>query len=114
MLGKEVGMRGYYENYTKDGKPTGGCAEGLGLEIEWQDGPLRAPDGRASPNGAFVEDVIGAALQRIEFYQEAAEGQFSCTENAEAIEHLKLALARLGDRTKRRVAAGTEGTYEGK
>lgn len=101
------------DNYLdENGNPAGGYVEGVGLQIEWQNGPLGAPDDpeRQDPNGAFVETVIAAAKQRIEFYN---EGKFRCRENSLAITKLEEALHWLNARTNRRVAAGVEGTHEG-
>ncbi len=96
-----------------DGNPKGGWCHGTGIRIDWQDGPLGRGDDRVEPNGAFVEDVIAAALQRIEHYQEVKGGQFFCSENGAALHHLEQALIHLDDRTKRREVAGTEGTHNG-
>lgn len=101
------------ENYLVDGKPHGGYVAGVGLTIIWQEGPLGAvgsPE-RKEPNGAFVEDVIAAALQRIEHYQRSG---FDCEENAGAIGYLQQALYALNSRTARRMKEGTEGTHDGK
>ncbi len=95
-----------------DGNPAGGHVLGTGLRIDWQDGPLGRGEGRSAPNGAFVETVIAAAEQRIEYYQKAAGGRFACEENAAAIEHLEVALAFLDQRTQQREARGVEGTHE--
>ncbi|KKK87303.1 hypothetical protein LCGC14_2754620, partial [marine sediment metagenome] len=58
-------------NVDEDGLPAGGNVTSIGLSIEWQKGPL-GEEGvdRREPNGAFVETLIAAALQRIEWYQE--------------------------------------------
>lgn len=95
-----------------NGRPAGGYVKGIGLDIQWQDGPLGAPDDpdRAEPNGAFVETVIASVLQRIEHYNET---QFHCKENDQAIAKLESALEWLNRRTQRRVDAGVEGTHEG-
>lgn len=108
------------------GQPCGGTVRGVGIYINWQDGPLgaQARHGMAMPcspddpapekpghNGAFVEGVILAAIHRLAFYQST---RFKCSENAEALKHLEAALAALEKRTARRVAAGTEGTHLGK
>lgn len=101
------------ENFTdENGKPAGGYVEGTGICIEWQDGPLGAPDdpNRQEPNGAFVETVIAAALQRIEYYNET---EFRCRENSLAITKLEEALHWLNARTNRRVSQGVEGTHKG-
>lgn len=94
----------------KDGNPAGGTTLGVGIEINWQNGPLGRGRKRKEPNGAFVEDVIGAAVDRLEYYQASA---FSCKENALAIQHLNYALEALERRTKRREDAGVEGTHKG-
>ena len=95
-----------------EGNPTGGSVKGTGIWINWQDGPLGRGEERQLPNGAFVEDVIAAARQRIQFYQDASSGRFACEENALALEALNTALAALDCRTKRREDAGTEGTHQ--
>ena len=98
-------------NTTDDNEnPTGGQVVGVGLEITWQDGPLGG-ENQEAPNGAFVETVISAALQRIEFYQAASGGKFSCAENDLAIQHLGMALDALNNRTKEREARQVEGTH---
>lgn len=109
-----------------NGTPCGGFVNGVGIRIDWQDGPLgEAKQGIARKgieslfrevcdgpghNGAFVEGVILAAASRLSFYQST---RFKCAENAEALKHLDLALYALGRRTARRIAAGTEGTHKG-
>jgi hypothetical protein len=80
------------------------------LYIRWQEGPLVAPDGsRYEANGCFVETVIEAALQRMEFYQET---RFACEENQEIIDHLRKAIAWCQERTARREARQVEGTSQ--
>lgn len=99
------------ENWTdRKGRPAGGVAFGPGFAISWQNGPLGKGNDRKEPNGAFVESVIAAALQRIEHYQESG---FACDENRDAIHNLTEALHCLNERTYRRENAGTEGTHEG-
>lgn len=97
------------ENTTdENGNPAGGHVHGHGMNIDWQNGPLGRGAERIEPNGAFVETVISAALQRIEYYQ---AGKFACIENAEAIAHLRLALAALNSRTNSREIRQVEGTH---
>jgi hypothetical protein len=91
-------------------RPAGGTVRGVGLSIDWQNGPLGRGDERIPPNGAFVETVIYAALQRIEHYQ---SGQFKCRENALAITKLEEALHWLNARTNRREQQNVEGTHAG-
>lgn len=100
------------QNWTDpDENPTGGTVKGTGIDIEWQNGPLGRGDDRKEPNGAFVETVISAALQRIQFYQTASAGKFACRENALAITKLEEALHWLEARTKAREARQLEGTH---
>lgn len=93
----------------ENGKPAGGTTTGVGIHIEWQNGPLGRGADRKEPNGAFVEGVIAAAKDRLEWYN--ASG-FECAENTEAIKHLDAALAVLNSRTARREAEGVEGTHQ--
>ncbi len=94
------------ENHRVDdqGRPAGGTTEGIGMAIRWQDGPLAITE----RNGAFVEDLIEAAIGRLRFYN---AGAFACRENTLALQHLEEALhwcqARTADREKR----GVEGTH---
>ncbi len=98
-----------HNDNDEHGNPAGGLVTGKGLNISWQDGPLGNTD-RIEPNGAFVETVISAALQRIQYYQNS---KFKCRENAIAITKLEEALHWLDSRTRRREVDKTEGTHEG-
>lgn len=92
-----------------DNNPAGGYVHGKGIDIRWQDGPLRNEQGlRTQPNGAFVEDVLEACAARIRFYQMS---RFRCSENAYALEAIQTALARLDSRTRDREKRGVEGTH---
>lgn len=92
----------------ENGNPTGGSVRGVGITIDWQNGPLGRDGERKEPNGAFVETVIAAAKQRIEYYQDS---KFKCDENKAAIEYLDKALESLDSRTKKREAQKVEGTH---
>lgn len=94
-----------------NGNPTGGFVLGTGLQINWQEGPLGRGTDRLEPNGAFVETVLSAALQRIEHYQTANNGKFKCRENAIAITKIEEALLWLDKRTRDREARQVEGTH---
>lgn len=100
-----------HENDSQ-GRPAGGTTVAVGLVINWQNGPPGrvGTDERIAPNGAFVETVIAAAIDRLNYYQNSG---FSCEENAMAIRNLEQALSTLEARTARRERAGTEGTHEG-
>ena len=102
--------QGYDSINTKNEKgiPTGGLISGVGIDIKWQEGPLGRDGDRIKPNGAFVEDVINACKQRLEFYNNS---QFKCRENSIAITKLDEALMWLEHRTKDREARGVEGTH---
>ena len=100
-----------HETHTTDvdGNPAGGLTTGIGIQIDWQDGPLGRGEDRKLPNGAFVEGVIQAAIGRLKFYQAS---QFKCEENEEAIGYLEAALSALDRRTADREDREVEGTHE--
>jgi hypothetical protein len=106
-----MSTNGITENHRVDGlgRPAGGTTTGLGIVIDWQNGPLAVDGVRREPNGAFVEDVIDACIGRIEFYQ---AGQFHGIHNAVALGHLKAALEVLNERTRDREDRGVEGTHQ--
>ena len=98
------------ENFNdENGNPVGGYVRGVGIDISWQNGPLGRDEKRIGPNGAFVESVISAALQRLEYYQTS---KFNCRENALAITKLEEALHWLQSRTAKREDRKVEGTHE--
>ncbi len=100
-----------FNDVDGNGNPTGGHVNGTGMSIQWQNGPLGRGEGRQTPNGAFVETVIEAARQRIQFYQTASNARFACRENAIAITKLEEALLWLHKRTQEREARQVEGTH---
>jgi len=100
----------FTNNNDENGNPAGGTVKGIGIDISWQNGPLVVDGTRKERNGAFVEDLIIAAIQRIEYYQAS---RFACEENAAAIYALQKALFAMNERTKRREAQGVEGTHKG-
>lgn len=91
-----------------NGNPAGGYVRATGIIIDWQEGPLGRDEDRQEPNGAFVETVIAAAKQRIEYYNES---QFRCRENSQAITKLDEALMWLNKRTADREEREVEGTH---
>ena len=86
----------------------GGTTFGTGFAISWQNGPLGRDGDRIKPNGAFVESIILAAVDRLEYYQQS---RFASAYNADALISLRQALARLNDRTSDRERRGVEGTH---
>lgn len=91
------------------GNPAGGISCGKGFTISWQNGPLGKGADRKEPNGAFVETVIAAIIDRLNFYQNS---EFQCQENANAIMGLLAALSNLNSRTLNREKRDVEGTHE--
>lgn len=101
-----------------NGNPSGGITTGRGFTVGWQNGPLgRHSDNcvpghcaedctRKPPNGAFVEDLIAAAIDRLQFYQNS---RFACAANELAIEHLRAANLVLHQRTADRENRKVEG-----
>lgn len=107
-----MALNGYFTEHWSDdvGNPAGGVSTGRGFTISWQNGPLGkagTPE-RREPNGAFVEDVLQAVIERIEFYQAS---RFVCQENADALEVLYIAARCLDDRVKSREKRLVEGTH---
>ena len=100
-----MGDTNNYNKVDRDGNVTGGHVEGIGLEIMWQDGPV--VDGVR--NGAFVDDVLAAALQRLEAYEES---RLSCFENQHAITKIQEAMQWLDSCRRGRESRGVQGTYE--
>jgi hypothetical protein len=101
------------DNHTdRDGNPAGGVALSTGLTITWQNGPLGRGENRKEPNGAFVETVIEAVINRLYYYQDVAGGKFACRQNALALTKLEEAKHWLQDRTREREARGVEGTHQ--
>jgi len=96
-------------NYTdQDGNPAGGYAHGIGLCVAFQDGPRgKDAEGKLLPaNGAFVEDLMVAAIARLGFFQES---KFRHEANQKAIDHLYAALEALDSRAAERAARGVLG-----
>jgi hypothetical protein len=98
------------QEHWKDGNgnPAGGSTFGPGFAISWQNGPLGRDGERREPNGAFVENIINAAIGRLEFYQASP---FACDENARALTYLKSALQECNSRTQKRESRKVEGTH---
>ena len=92
----------------ENGNPAGGHSKGIGMSIDWQNGPLGRGKTRLSPNGAFVETVIAVVIDRLEYYQAS---RFKCRENALAITKLQEANHWLNHRTQDREKREVEGTH---
>ena len=99
----------YINNVDENGNPSGGYYKATGIDINWQNGPLGRGADRLEPNGAFVENVIEAAIERLKHYQETP---FGCRENAIALTHLETAALWLNKRTQDREEREVEGTHK--
>ena len=99
-----------------DGHPTGGFTflvepesddpvPDAAMSIRWQEGII----GLDGQNGAFVEDVLEAARQRLQFFNTT---EFRCRENSIAITKIEEALQWLDWRTRARLLADVENTYD--
>lgn len=102
------------ENWTDpDQNPTGGTVKGIGLTIEWQNGPIDFDFENNTylkgANGALIADVILSAIQRLKFFN---NGKFVCRENSCAITHLEEALMWLQRRHDDRVTRKVQGKHE--
>lgn len=95
--------------HDANGNPAGGSTFGNGFAISWQNGPLGRGPQRKEPNGAFVEDIILAALDRIAYYQSSP---FHSAYNARAMVALRTALDELHARTADREQRTVEGTHQ--
>ena len=96
-----LGGEGFKSLHETDGKgwPRGGTFYAQGINIDWQNQALGLGDSRQEPTGALVEQVITAAIKRLEFYQLT---KFQCHEHDEAISALQQAIKWLNSRTKKR------------
>jgi hypothetical protein len=104
-MGNEYGEK---HELDADGNPAGGITKRYGLTVYWQDGPV---DPEAGPNGAQVDDVLAAALGRLQFLNSASDGRFACRENALAITKVQEAIFWQQERTRSRIARGVEATH---
>jgi len=107
VMSELIGMTANHQ-LDEDDNPAGGMTYGTGYAIIWQNGPLGQGENRKEPNGAQVEDVIAAAIDRLEFFQRS---KFACDYNKIAITCLYTALESLARRTVDRVFRGVEGEY---
>ena len=72
-------------------------------KIDFQEGPIK----EVGNNGVKDEELIAMIIARLEAFQES---EYSCSENAVALEYLYAALHALNLRTNRRTNENTEGT----
>lgn len=110
----------FNEHWTdSDGNPAGGFSSGDYFAISWQNGPLgrMGTADRREPNGAFVETVLQAIIDRTQLLLDYPPllyiSESMKADGLKFVAHLRKANEILDARTKRRVAAKTEGTHEG-
>lgn len=84
-----------------DGKPDGPLHSEV--HLNFQHGPVK----ETGANGITQEALLAVVEDRLAGFQ---NGPYACTENAAALEHIRAAQAALQSRTKRRAAAGIEGS----
>ena len=89
------------------GNPAGGRVNGCGFHIYWQNGPVNQEQGEG-PDGAFIEDVLEAVINRLTFYQ---EGNFACKENVNTLAALLEARESMDARRKDRATRGVLGQH---
>lgn len=94
-------------NSIEDGEVLGGHVTGVGVDIAWQCGP--AGPCREGVNGAFVEDVIEAVIQRLVAYERT---KYAHPANKDAIARLKQAIYSLNSRMAARRTDEKLGTGE--
>jgi hypothetical protein len=90
------------------GNPAGGVSVGVGFTIQWQDGPI----GQYGRNGAMLEEVLDAVIDRLRWLNEAADGKFRSRLNSLAITDLESAQNWLYRRTLERMDRDVEGTHQ--
>ena len=90
------GARHHYLIQKKDGDSF--------LFVRFQDGPIK----EAGVNGVMAENLLAIVIDRLAGFQ---NGPYACEENGQALEHVKLSLKVLQERTARRTREGVEGTH---
>jgi hypothetical protein len=78
--------------------------DGQGARIYFQNGPIR----EFGVNGCTHEEFLAILIDRMEGFQ---AGQYACTQNEDALSHLRAALNLLQYRTRERIRRGVEGTH---
>lgn len=113
----EIGTENYTQVYAMDERGAGNANhiyEVLSLpveegqkavlgRVEFQNGPIK----ENGLNGVMNEDLIAIVIDRLDGFQ---SGPYAHPKNAEAKQHLELALYALNSRTAERKSRGVEGT----
>ena len=94
------------DDFDRDGNAAGGYVRGVGLDIQWQDGPS-GPERHYT--GSVIEDPLKGVRFRLTTYQLT---KYACDANALAIHHIDQALIALSGRDIDREARGVMGTAD--
>ena len=98
----EVGPGGAYHDYVIRRADNGEVL----AEIKYQKGPRKDPSSR---HGVLENDLLEIVMDRLSAFQ---AGEFACTENEEALQHVHAALLALNKRVENRIARGVLGKNE--
>lgn len=82
-----------------------GPAGSVFCDIKFQNGPIQ----EAGVNGISNEALLSIVEDRLVGFQ---SGQYACDDNYCALEHIRVAMNFLQQRTKARLARGVEGTHQ--
>lgn len=74
--------------------------------IKFQEGTI--PD--VGRNGVTFAELLGILWHCLKHFQEVDNGKWNDSDNADAMEHISLALRSLHNRTRKRLDRGVEGT----
>ncbi len=77
---------------------------GPGMCISFQNGPIN----EVGVNGITQEVLLAIIEDRLMGFQ---SGDYACAENADALRHVRAAMAALHARTSERMTRGVEGTH---
>ncbi len=73
--------------------------------VLFQNGPIK----EVGVNGTTHEALLAILIDRMRSFQ---AGPYATPTNAQALEHMELALSHLQERTRQRIARGVEGTHQ--
>lgn len=108
IIGHCPGAGGAFTRYDISGPRTQylgvGEVPSFGLNMKFQDGPIDS-----GVNGITNEVLLAVLESRLIGFQ---SGRFAHPKNAEALEHIRGAMAALKSRTQERQERGVEGSHE--
>ncbi len=108
VIGRSPGAGGAFTKYDITGPrkqvPGVGEVPTFGLNMKFQDGPIDA-----GVNGITNEVLLAIVTNRLEGFQ---SGRFANEHNGRALQHVRMAMSALIERTEERKERGVEGTHE--